>query len=44
MQNNIKTAFVLAVGFGKRLKPLTNITPKPLLPIGETSLLFFNFR
>ena len=43
MQNNIKTAFVLAAGFGKRLKPLTNITPKPLLPIGETSLLFLIF-
>ena len=43
MQNNIKTAFVLAAGFGKRLKPLTNITSKPLLPIGETSLLFLIF-
>ncbi len=43
MQKEITTAFVLAAGFGKRLKPLTDITPKPLLPIGNTSVLFSIF-
>ncbi len=43
MCREIKTAFVLAAGYGKRLRPLTDITPKPLLPIGETSPLFLIF-
>jgi NDP-sugar pyrophosphorylase family protein len=30
---------IMAGGLGSRLKPLTHIIPKPLLPIGETSVL-----
>jgi dTDP-glucose pyrophosphorylase/CBS domain-containing protein len=33
------TAVVMAGGFGTRLRPLTEGTPKPLLPIGEKPLL-----
>ena len=35
----IERAIVLAAGFGKRVLPLTNITPKPLLKINNVSLL-----
>jgi dTDP-glucose pyrophosphorylase len=30
---------IMAGGFGKRLKPLTNVLPKPLLPFGEKTIL-----
>jgi MurNAc alpha-1-phosphate uridylyltransferase len=30
---------VLAAGRGERLRPMTDITPKPLLPLGDTTLL-----
>lgn len=30
---------IMAGGFGSRLKPLTNVFPKPLLPIGEKTML-----
>jgi NDP-sugar pyrophosphorylase family protein len=29
----------MAGGFGTRLKPLTNVLPKPLIPIGEKTML-----
>lgn len=32
-------AVIMAGGLGKRLRPLTNIIPKPLLPIGDKSVL-----
>ena len=32
-------ALILAAGVGKRMLPLTKTTPKPLLPIGKTSLI-----
>ena len=32
-------AVILAGGLGTRLKPLTTILPKPLLPIGERSII-----
>ena len=32
-------AVILAGGIGSRLKPFTEIIPKPLLPIGESSVL-----
>ena len=35
----IKKAMILAAGFGKRLKPLTLNCPKPLLMIGNETLL-----
>jgi len=35
----IKKAMILAAGFGKRLNPLTLNLPKPLLKIGEETLL-----
>lgn len=31
--------FLMAGGFGKRLKPLTNKTPKPMLKIGDKAIL-----
>lgn len=37
---------VMAGGFGTRLKPITNVLPKPLIPIGEKTMLeeiFFRF-
>lgn len=35
----IRKAVLLAGGLGMRLRPLTNIIPKPLLPIGESTIL-----
>ena len=32
-------AVILAGGLGKRLRPFTQVVPKPLLPIGESSVL-----
>jgi len=36
---SIKLGVILAGGLGMRLRPLTNIIPKPLLPIGESTVL-----
>ena len=35
----IKKAMILAAGFGKRILPLTLNCPKPLLKIGDETLL-----
>lgn len=34
-----KTAIILSGGLGTRLRPFTNIMPKPLLPVGEKAVL-----
>lgn len=36
---NIDTAFLLAAGFGTRLRPLTYDTPKPLLKVGNVAII-----
>ena len=35
----IETALILCAGYGKRVKPLTDVTPKPLLKINNLTLL-----
>ncbi len=36
---NINTGLILCAGFGKRVKPLTNFVPKPLLKVQDKVLL-----
>ena len=41
MAPRIRTAFVLGAGLGTRLRPLTDLVPKPLLPIfGKPAITF----
>ena len=35
----IKSALILCAGYGKRLSPLTNSIPKPLLKVKNKNLL-----
>ncbi|MBN1961697.1 MAG: NDP-sugar synthase [Deltaproteobacteria bacterium] len=36
--------FILAAGFGKRLSPITESTPKPLLPVGNLPLIGYSLK
>jgi NDP-sugar pyrophosphorylase family protein len=36
--------FVLAAGFGQRLRPITEVIPKPLLPVGNVPLIGYALR
>jgi mannose-1-phosphate guanylyltransferase len=41
MMASVRKAFVLGAGLGRRLRPLTNVLPKPLLPIFGKPLITF---
>ena len=42
LQNkDIHEAIILAAGFGKRLRPLTLNTPKPLIKINNEPIIFY---
>jgi mannose-1-phosphate guanylyltransferase len=41
MKRRFKTAFILGAGLGKRLRPLTERWPKPLLPMGGRPIITY---
>ncbi len=40
-KSRYKTAFILGAGLGTRLRPLTNLCPKPLLPLGGRPIITY---
>jgi mannose-1-phosphate guanylyltransferase len=40
----VKKAFLLGAGLGTRLRPLTNLLPKPLIPVGNRPLIAHAFQ
>lgn len=42
MEQKIKKVMLFAAGRGERLRPLTDKTPKPLLPIGEKPIIDYS--
>ena len=44
MNLKLKSAIILAAGYGKRLMPLSNFVPKPLIVINKTPLIFYQIQ